>query len=170
MVDNTLAESHSNPKLDSLRAAMEREGVQAYVCFHMDAHNSEYIAPCDERIAYISGFNGSNGVAVVTKDDARCWTDGRYYLQISKQLECTWTMMKMERNEKNWFEWLNEQLPKGSKIGLDYTQYPSASAKARKEFFAKKDIEFVSIKNLVDEVWGAERPARPENAIMHLDF
>lgn len=46
----------------------------------MDAHNSEYIAECDERIAFISGFKGSNGVCVITKDDARMWTDGRYYL------------------------------------------------------------------------------------------
>lgn len=62
----------------------------------MDAHNSEYIAECDERIEFISGFSGSNGICVVTNDQALMWTDGRYYLQAGKQLEAGWVMMKME--------------------------------------------------------------------------
>lgn len=68
--------------------------------FHGDAHNSEYIAPCDERIAFISGFTGSNGVCVITQDDARMWTDGRYYLAAEKQLEAGWKMEKMELESK----------------------------------------------------------------------
>ncbi len=80
----------ANPKLDKIRAHMQEQGVQAYVCFHMDQHNSEYIAPCDERIAYISGFTGSNGVVVVTMSDAKMWTDGRYYIQGERQLEQGW--------------------------------------------------------------------------------
>jgi Xaa-Pro aminopeptidase len=47
---------------------MKERGLAAYVCFHMDAHNSEYIAECDERIEFISGFSGSNGICVVTHD------------------------------------------------------------------------------------------------------
>jgi Xaa-Pro aminopeptidase len=50
----------------------------------MDSHQSEYLAPCDERIAFISGFNGSNGICLVTEEDALMWTDGRYYLQAEK--------------------------------------------------------------------------------------
>jgi len=46
----------------------------------MDAHNSEYLAACDERIEFISGFSGSNGICVVTQSEAKMWTDGRYYL------------------------------------------------------------------------------------------
>jgi len=75
-----MVEAGANPKLAKMRALMETHGVQAFVCFHMDQHNSEYIAPCDERIAYISGFTGSNGVTVVTQQDAKMWTDGRYYI------------------------------------------------------------------------------------------
>ena len=70
----------NNPKLDKLRALMEEQGIQAFICFHMDQHNSEYIASCDERVAYISGFTGSNGLCVVTQTEARMWTDGRYYI------------------------------------------------------------------------------------------
>ena len=65
---------------------MTENNIDAFVVFHAGQHNSEYIADCDERIAFISGFKGSNGVCVITKDDARMWTDGRYYLAAEKQL------------------------------------------------------------------------------------
>ena len=71
-------------RLTALRALMKEQGVDFYVVFHGDAHNSEYLAPCDERIKYISGFSGSNGVCVVSQDEARMWTDSRYYLQAGK--------------------------------------------------------------------------------------
>lgn len=65
---------------------------------------SEYVAKCDERIEYLSGFSGSNGICLVTQEDeaneanelALMWTDGRYYLQASKQLYEGWKMMKIE--------------------------------------------------------------------------
>ena len=61
----------------------------------MDNHNSEYIAACDERIAFISGFTGSNGICVVTQTDAKMWTDGRYFLAAARELDAGWEMMKM---------------------------------------------------------------------------
>jgi Xaa-Pro aminopeptidase len=91
---------NTNAKLTKMRELMTANGLDAYVVFHADAHDSEYIAPCDERIAFISGFTGSNGACVITKDDARMWTDGRYYLAAEKQLESGWTMMKMEASVK----------------------------------------------------------------------
>ena len=89
-----------NAKLDKIRALMQERGLAVFVCFHMDQHNSEYIAGCDERIAFISGFTGTNGTCVVTLDDARMWTDGRYFLSAPKQLEAGWTMMKIGLGEK----------------------------------------------------------------------
>lgn len=59
---------------------MASKGLDAYLLRHGDAHQSEYLAPCDERIAFISGFTGSNGLVLVTKDRALMWTDSRYYL------------------------------------------------------------------------------------------
>lgn len=55
---------------------------------------SEYIAPCDQRRAFISGFTGSAGTAIVTDRDAALWTDGRYYLQASNEMDDNWTLMK----------------------------------------------------------------------------
>ena len=144
---------------------MEERGLAAFICFHMDQHNSEYIAACDERIAFISGFTGSNGLVVVTKTDARMWTDGRYYLAASKQLEAGYTMMKMERGLEMWFEWTAKALAEGDKIGMDFSQYPAAPLDARSKYFADRKITIESTENLVDLVWGDERPARPTNPV-----
>lgn len=67
-------------KLESLRGLMAEQSIDCYIVPHGDSHNSEYLAPCDERVKFISGFSGSNGICIVTKDQARMWTDGRYYL------------------------------------------------------------------------------------------
>jgi Xaa-Pro aminopeptidase len=81
-------------KLAALRALMTQHGIQAYLVPHNDPHLSEYIAERDERVKFISGFSGSNGLCLVTQDKAWMWTDGRYYLQAQKELEEGWTMMK----------------------------------------------------------------------------
>lgn len=70
------------------------EPLSAYLIPSFDAHSSEYIAPCDMRRAFISGFTGSAGLAAVTLKEACLWTDGRYYLQASQEMDSTWTLMK----------------------------------------------------------------------------
>ncbi|KAH3758780.1 Xaa-Pro aminopeptidase 1, partial [Pelomyxa schiedti] len=94
--------------LGRLRELMRARGVAAYVVPSGDAHMSEYIAPSDKRRAFVSGFTGSAGTAVVTAaGGAALWTDSRYFLQAAKQLimhpeennaQCTcggcWKLMK----------------------------------------------------------------------------
>lgn len=71
-----------------------KQPLQAYIIPWADAHNSEYVAPCDQQRAFISGFTGSAGTAIVTLKEALLWTDGRYYLQASQELDENWTLMK----------------------------------------------------------------------------
>ena len=84
-------------KLTSLRALMKARHLKGYVIPTSDAHNSEYVAAAHKRREYISGFSGSAGTAVVTADDARLWTDGRYFLQAEKELDASagWKLMKV---------------------------------------------------------------------------
>jgi Xaa-Pro aminopeptidase len=58
---------------------MKHGQVDAYIILRTDEHMSEWLAPCDERLAFISEFTGSNGQAVVTAEKAMLWTDSRYY-------------------------------------------------------------------------------------------
>ena len=85
-------------KLYVMRILMKERGYDAYIIPHGDQHNNEYIAEADERIKFISNFSGSNGLGLVTKDVALMWTDGRYYIQIEKELYPGWKMKKMESN------------------------------------------------------------------------
>ena len=163
-------QSDSNPKLVKIREIMKEHGVDCFVCLHSDAHNSEYLADCDERVAFISGFKGSNGTCVITHDDARMWTDGRYYLAAQKQLQAGWKMEKMEAGVTQWPDWIIENFPAGATVGFDYTQYPAANLAPRKKAFGDKNIQIKQVPNLVDKIWGSDRPARPRKNVSVLDI
>ena len=105
--------------LQKLRGHLKTSSLDAYLLLHMDAHKSEYLAPCDERVAFISGFTGSNGLCLTTQEKALMWTDGRYYLQAGKQLHEGWDMMKMEANAVTYFQWIKDNMPEGSSVGVD---------------------------------------------------
>jgi Xaa-Pro aminopeptidase len=68
-------------RLTALRLLMKKNNVSAYLVPSEDAHQSEYIAACDARRGFISGFTGSAGFALVAEETAMLWTDGRYFLQ-----------------------------------------------------------------------------------------
>ncbi|XP_022719386.1 probable Xaa-Pro aminopeptidase P isoform X2 [Durio zibethinus] len=95
-------------------------GIDAYIIPSQDAHQSEFIAECYMRRAYISGFTGSAGTAVVTKDKAALWTDGRYFLQAEKQLSSSWILMRAGNlGVPATSEWLNDILAPGGRVGID---------------------------------------------------
>nr|XP_058958325.1 xaa-Pro aminopeptidase 1-like isoform X1 [Pocillopora verrucosa] len=111
--------------LRQLRSLMKNkhhlpEVIQAYIIPSEDAHQNEYLASCDLRREFISGFSGSAGTAIVTETKAALWTDGRYHLQAEKQLDVNWTLMRDGLSETPTQEdWLIQELPSGSKIGVD---------------------------------------------------
>ncbi|KAI8824803.1 peptidase M24, structural domain-containing protein [Fimicolochytrium jonesii] len=163
---NTL--STNAARVARLREVMRQHGVQAYIIPSEDAHQSEYIADVDGRRAYISGFTGSAGLAVVTLKEAALWTDGRYFLQASQQLDsASWTLMKTGLPDvPSKEEWLMQVLPKSSKVGLDPKLITIAAAKQLREALTKEGHSLEAItENLIDKVWGAEQPARPVNPV-----
>lgn len=99
--------------LKKLRDIIVSKGLTVYVLPRTDEHQvrpkptqSEYLQEGDERLAFISGFTGSNGLAVVSLTEALMWTDGRYFLQAPKELKEGWTMKKMARGEPTWFDYI----------------------------------------------------------------
>jgi len=147
--------------LKKLRALMVENEIDAFVLFHDDSHMSEYIAPCDERIAFISGFCGSNAACVVTQEEALMWTDSRYWLAAAKELHAGWTFMKMGPDPA-WFVWVADKLKDAESkvIGWDWSQYDVSRFDVRKKHFDEKGVTIKSVDNLVDLVW-TDRPARP---------
>ncbi|KAG8892041.1 hypothetical protein FRC01_014380, partial [Tulasnella sp. 417] len=130
----------------------------------------EYLADCDARRAFISGFTGSAGCAVITKNGAYMFTDGRYFIQAAEQMDSNWTLMKQGLPDvPTWQDFLHKNLPNNSRIGIDPQLLLAADAKTIKEQLSPKSSQLVSIPtNLIDLVWGSNRPSRPENSVFHL--
>lgn len=129
-----------------------------------DSHSSEYIAPVDARREYISGFSGSAGCAVITHEKAALATDGRYFNQAAKQLDSNWLLLKQGLQDvPTWQEWSAEQAEGGKVVGVDPTIITAPDARKLAEKIKKRGgQDLVAVEeNLVDEVWGANRPARP---------
>ncbi|PON76408.1 Creatinase [Parasponia andersonii] len=155
--------SEPDEKLRALRQLFSKPGIgiDAYIIPSQDAHQSEFIAECYMRRTYISGFTGSAGTAVVTKDKAVLWTDGRYFLQAEKQLSSNWILMRAGNlGVPTTGEWLNDVLAPGGRIGIDPFLFSSDAAEELRQAIAKKNHELVFLYdiNLVDEIWKESRP------------
>ncbi|KAG0167029.1 hypothetical protein DFQ28_005668 [Apophysomyces sp. BC1034] len=157
-------------RLDALRALMKSEkyNVDAFLIPSEDAHQSEYIADCYKRRHWISGFTGSAGFAIVSTHEAALFTDGRYFLQASEELDNNWTLMKQGLpGVPTWQEYLVKNLPEGSRIGLDPTLITSPDSRQ-----LQKDLEVVRSslipieENLVDLAWGAARVEAPRDPVI----
>ncbi|XP_010464060.1 PREDICTED: probable Xaa-Pro aminopeptidase P isoform X2 [Camelina sativa] len=157
-------------KLTSIRRLFSNPGVgiDAYIIPSQDAHQSEFIAECYARRAYISGFTGSAGTAIVTKDKAALWTDGRYFLQAEKQLNSSWSLMRAGNpGVPTASEWIADVLAPGGRVGIDPFLFSADAAEELKEVIAKKNHELVYLYNvnLVDEIWKDSRPKPPSKQI-----
>ncbi|OHW96364.1 metallopeptidase family m24 [Colletotrichum incanum] len=155
-------------RLFRLRELMKERNVNVYVIPSEDSHASEYIAGCDARREFISGFSGSAGCAVVTLDKAALATDGRYFNQASKQLDQNWQLLKQGLQDvPTWQEWSAEQSAGGKVVGVDPELITGSTAKKLAEKIKRSGgSDLVPLdENLVDLVWAQDRPARPKNPV-----
>ncbi|XP_008118437.1 xaa-Pro aminopeptidase 2 [Anolis carolinensis] len=155
-------------RLRILRHHMQSHNLSAYIIPATDAHMSEYIAERDKRLAWMTGFTGSSGTGVVTLQKAALFTDSRYWIQAERQMDCNWELQK-----SGWIsaigQWLVKEVPEGEKIGLDpylfsidnWDSYLQALDGSNRTLVALDD-------NLVDLVWGSQRPLPPTNTIYQL--
>lgn len=161
----------SNQKLTQLRAAMASKGVDAYIIPNTDSHQSEYFSEHYRSMTWISGFTGSNGTVVATENFAGLWTDGRYFLQGTQQLEGSGIeLQKMEiQTNPEYIEWIANNLPKGAKVGIDGRLFSISQYGLMESLFAPKQIKIVANLDLMDELW-ADRPAVMANEIFEHDI
>ena len=137
--------------LEKVRKLMQAQGIDAYIITKLDPHVSEYPHPSYNEVAFVSGFEGSNATAVVTKDKAYVWTDNRYYLQAEKELTTGWEMQKMEPGHVDYISFAAEAA-KGGTLAFDGKTLTTASVgllnrKKTPESAIKHDV------NLVAQVW-----------------
>ncbi|XP_060263576.1 xaa-Pro aminopeptidase 2 isoform X2 [Ovis aries] len=159
---------NTTAQLTALRQQMYIHNLSAYIVPDTDAHMSEYIGEYDQRRAWITGFTGSAGVAVVTMGKASLWTDSRYWTQAERQMDCNWELHK-EVGTTPIVTWLLTEIPVGARVGVDPFLFSINSWESYAKALQVSDRELLSIPvNLVDLVWGSERPPVPSEPIYAL--
>ncbi|PFH55096.1 hypothetical protein XA68_10753 [Ophiocordyceps unilateralis] len=126
--------------------------------------HSEYIADCDARREFLTGFTGSAGWAIVTRNEAALATDGRYFNQAYHELDDNWTLLKQGLQDvPTWQEWAAEQSAGGKVVAVDPELITGLVAKKLSEQIRKAGgAELLSLnENLIDIIWAAHRPPRP---------
>ncbi|NLK02026.1 MAG: aminopeptidase P family protein [Clostridiaceae bacterium] len=153
----------TNEKLKKLRELMSQHNLDAFYVNTADSHQSEYISDHFKTRAWLTGFDGSAGYALVTKDAALLWADGRYFIQAAKQIEGSeFELMKIDiEGFPTLKEYLLDNLPQGGRLGLDGRIVSQAAFEEIAGYLKKKDIELVSNLDLVGDIW-TDRPALPK--------
>ena len=147
-------------KLEKLRGLMKENGIDYYVIPTDDFHASEYVGAYFETRSWISGFTGSAGTLLVGQDFAGLWTDGRYFLQASLQLEGTGIeLMKMGvEGVPTLNQYLADHLTEGMTLGFDGRCLSASFMEELQDSLKDTKIQVVYEKDLVGEIW-EDRPA-----------
>lgn len=157
-------------RLQALRAEMEKRGIDIYIVPTADFHESEYVGEYFKTRAYVTGFTGSAGTAVVTMTEAGLWTDGRYFVQAERQLAGSGvTLFKMAEEGVPTIEaYLAQTLPEGGCLGFDGRVINTAWGKRLQDIVAGKRGTLCVNEDLVGIIW-AERPALAKTTPFILD-
>ncbi|WP_029937210.1 aminopeptidase P family protein [Sphingomonas sp. UNC305MFCol5.2] len=151
-------------RLSALREQLKRDRLDGFVVPLTDEHMSEYVGAYAQRLAWLTGFQGSAGSAVVLSSEAAIFTDGRYTLQVRQQVSADdWQYVPVP--QVSMAGWLGEHAPDGGRIGYDPWLHTRAWVEEAKKALAEKGAELVAVDtNPVDAVW-PDRPA-PSDATL----
>jgi Xaa-Pro aminopeptidase len=158
-------------RLGAFREELARRKLTGFVVPRADQQQNEYVPPSEERLAWLTGFTGSAGMAVVLTKEAAVFVDGRYTLQAGKQVDRkAWQVEPLVDPPPE--QWLTRHLAKGDRLGFDPWLHTSAAAERLAAACTKAGAELVAVdSNPVDAIWH-ERPAPPLGpvAIQGLQF
>ncbi|MBA3669621.1 MAG: aminopeptidase P family protein [Sphingomonas sp.] len=145
-------------RLKALRDQLKADRLDGFVVPLTDEHMSEYVGSYAQRLAWLTGFKGSAGSAVVLPEEAAIFTDGRYTLQVRSQVDgANWSYESVP--ETSIADWLSEHSPEGARIGYDPWLHTRDWVKKAKESLAERGAELVPVKtNPIDRVW-SDKPA-----------
>ena len=151
-------------RLRALREQLKADKLDGFVVPLTDEHMSEYVGSYAQRLAWLTGFQGSAGSAVVLPEEAAIFVDGRYTLQVRSQVDGKdWSYQSVP--ETSAADWLKEHAPQGGRIGYDPWLHSRDWVKKATEALAARGAELVAVEqNPIDKVWSD----RPEASKAHL--
>ena len=147
-------------RLSALREELTRRKLAGFVIPRADQQQNEYVAPSEERLAWLTGFTGSAGLAVVLTQKAAVFVDGRYTIQAAKQVDAkAWAVESLIDPPPE--SWVSAHLKAGDRLGFDPWLHTFAAAERLSAACAKAGAELVAVdSNPVDAVW-QDRPPPP---------
>ncbi len=161
--ETTADPSRGPARLERLRRAISLKGLDGFIVPRSDAHQGEYVADCDKRLAWLTGFTGSAGFCIVLPDIAGVFVDGRYRNQVRGQVDLAhFTPVHWPETQPG--PWLVDHAPKGGRIGFDPWLHSEGEIERIRRDAAAAGLTLVPTDNLVDQIW-SDRPAPPAGPI-----
>ncbi len=158
--DDTSDAATCAPRLAALRAELAKRGLDGFVVPHSDQHMGEYLPAFAERLAWLTSFTGSAGAAVVLKDKAAVFVDGRYTLQVARQTD-TSLFEPRDLVAEGPQGWIPGNLPKGARLGYDPWLHTAHGVMHLRAACEKAGATLVACEtNPIDAVW-TDQPAPP---------
>ncbi|AQX10934.1 MULTISPECIES: aminopeptidase P family protein [Elizabethkingia] len=155
----------SKEKIAALRDAMHRNNIDAFIVYSADPHMSEYLPKEWQERSWLSGFTGSAGFVVITKDKGGLWTDGRYFTQAPIELEGSGIDLFKDGVEgtPNYIDWIISEIPAGGKVAVNALATAHSNWEALDAKFKAKDITLTDLP-LLKEIW-TDRGTAAKNPI-----
>jgi Xaa-Pro aminopeptidase len=148
-------------RLSAFREELARRNLAGFIVPRADQQQNEYVAPSEERLAWLTGFTGSAGLAIVLRSEAAVFVDGRYTLQAGKQVDTkAWRVEPLVEPPPE--TWIEKHLAQGDRLGFDPWLHTTAAAERFAAACAKAGAELIAVDtNPLDAIW-TERPAPPQ--------
>ncbi|MCT4120154.1 aminopeptidase P family protein [Elizabethkingia anophelis] len=155
----------SKEKIAALRSAMHNNNIDAFIVYSADPHMSEYLPQEWQERSWLSGFTGSAGFVVITKDKAGLWTDGRYFTQAPIELEGSGIDLFKDGIEgtPNYIDWIISEIPAGGKVAVNALATSHSNWEALDAKFSAKNISLTDLP-LLKEIW-TDRGTAAKNPI-----
>jgi Xaa-Pro aminopeptidase len=151
-------------RVKALRAELNRRGLDGFVVPRADRFQNEYVPPSDERLAWLTGFTGSAGMAIVLADRAVIFVDGRYQLQVQDEVDAAiFTLAHLVENPPP--AWIEANLPPGTRLGYSPWLHTVDGAERLAKAVAAANASLIAVEdNPLDAIW-TDRPPSPSGAV-----
>lgn len=156
------------PRLAALRRLMLDRGFDAFIIPRTDAHQGEYVTAQDARLRWLSGFSGSAGFAIATRDRAGVFVDGRYRVQVKSEVDLAY-FTPVNWPETSLSAWLREALPDGGKLAYDPWLLTRRDIRQLEDGLTGSKITLIPSENLVDAIWTDRPHPAPGQVWLHPD-
>ena len=167
--DDSNERAQSAARVAALRAELKRQGLDGFVVPRADRQQNEYLPSSEERLAWLTGFTGSAGAAVILTESAAIFVDGRYTVQAASQVDGTIFTIEhlVERPPE---QWLEQNLKKGARLGYDPWLHTTEQVERLRKACVATGAELIAVDvNPIDALW-RNRPTPPAGTVALRDI